>query len=121
MSLRKDPPCDLDGICPYESGEYCSCEYWCGADEPQDDPEAWWGEEDGFPPVVADYLDYYDPVPEECDSAECPEAEDDFWMQIHHPSGLRTVTDEAEILKAWEMAWEVVKRKREKRGQSATP
>lgn len=41
MSLRKDTPCDLDGICPYESGEYCSCEYWCGADEPQDDPEEW--------------------------------------------------------------------------------
>ncbi len=41
MSLRKDTPCDVDGICPYESGEYCSCEYWCGADEPQDDPEEW--------------------------------------------------------------------------------
>lgn len=41
MSLRKDTPCDLDGICPYESGEYCSCEYWCGADEPQDNPEDW--------------------------------------------------------------------------------
>lgn len=39
MSLRKDTPCDIDGICPYESGEYCSCEYWCGADEPQDYPE----------------------------------------------------------------------------------
>lgn len=41
MSLRKNTPCDLDGICPYESGEYCSCEYWCGADEPQDNPEDW--------------------------------------------------------------------------------
>ena len=41
MSLRKNTPCDLDGICPYESGEYCSCEYWCGADEPQDNPEVW--------------------------------------------------------------------------------
>ncbi len=40
MSLRKVTPCDLDGICPYESGEYCSCEYWCGADEPQDYPTA---------------------------------------------------------------------------------
>jgi hypothetical protein len=58
MSLRKDTPCDLDGICPYESGEYCSCEYWCGADEPQDDPYIW-----------------------DCDPADCPEAEDDFWIR----------------------------------------
>lgn len=41
MSLRRETPCDFDGVCPYESGEYCSCEYWCGADEPQDYPEAW--------------------------------------------------------------------------------
>ena len=44
MSIRKNCPCDLDGICPYEdmhSGYIGSCEYWCGADEPQDDPEEW--------------------------------------------------------------------------------
>lgn len=46
MSLRKNTPCDLDGICPYESGEYCSCEYWCGTDELQDDPEDWTNEEE---------------------------------------------------------------------------
>lgn len=40
MSLRRETPCDF-GPCPYESGEYCSCEYWCGAEEPQDYPEAW--------------------------------------------------------------------------------
>lgn len=40
MSLRRNCPCDLDGICPYEnmhSGYMNSCEYWCGADEPDDD------------------------------------------------------------------------------------
>jgi len=59
MSLRKDTPCDLDGICPYESGEYCSCEYWCGADEPQDTPEDWVDEPDvdecGYNPYLGCY------------------------------------------------------------------
>lgn len=44
MSLRRNCPCDLDGICPYEdmhSGYIGSCEYWCGSDEPEDDPEVW--------------------------------------------------------------------------------
>lgn len=36
MSLRQCTPCDFDGICPYESESEGSCEYWCGADEPQD-------------------------------------------------------------------------------------
>ena len=44
MALRNICPCDVDGICPYEdmhSGYFNSCEYWCGADEPQDDPTDW--------------------------------------------------------------------------------
>ena len=43
-SLRKNTPCDIEGICPYadmHSGYYNSCEYWCGADEPQDNPDDW--------------------------------------------------------------------------------
>lgn len=28
--LRKNTPCDLDGICPYDSQDNCTCEYWCG-------------------------------------------------------------------------------------------
>ncbi len=39
MSLRKITPCDFDGICPYNSESYGSCEYWCGAEEPDDTPE----------------------------------------------------------------------------------
>ena len=39
MSLRKCTPCDLDGICPYDAKYYTDCEYWCGADEPEDYPE----------------------------------------------------------------------------------
>ena len=38
MSLRRETPCDF-GPCPYDAEQYCSCEYWCGADEPQDYPE----------------------------------------------------------------------------------
>lgn len=47
MSLRNWTPCDepdLDGHhhCPYaDDGDYVNCEYWCGAEEPQDDPEIW--------------------------------------------------------------------------------
>lgn len=45
MSLRNWTPCDepdLEGRhhCPYaEDGDYVNCEYWCGADEPEDYPE----------------------------------------------------------------------------------
>lgn len=45
MSLRSWTPCDepdLDGRhhCPYaEEGDYVNCEYWCGAEEPEDYPE----------------------------------------------------------------------------------
>lgn len=47
MSLRNWTPCDepdLEGRhhCPYaDDGDYVNCEYWCGAEEPQDDPEIW--------------------------------------------------------------------------------
>ena len=41
MSLRQNTPCDCDGICPYEAESFGSCEYWCGADEPEDTPEIW--------------------------------------------------------------------------------
>ena len=58
MSLRKDTPCDLDGICPYENEGYCSCEYWCEEDKPQDDSYLW-----------------------NCDPADCHEAEDNFWIR----------------------------------------
>jgi len=40
MSLRRDTPCD-HGPCPYEAEYNYECEYWCGAEEPQDYPEAW--------------------------------------------------------------------------------
>ena len=45
MSLKKWTPCDepdLDGRhhCPYaDDGDYVNCEYWCGAEEPEDYPE----------------------------------------------------------------------------------
>lgn len=46
MSIRKETPCDF-GECPYSAEYGRDCEYWCGADEPQDDPEDW---EDEFEP-----------------------------------------------------------------------
>lgn len=61
MSLRNWTPCDepdVDGRhhCPYaDDGDYVNCEWYCGAEEPQDDPEIWeeeedddWDEEDDF-------------------------------------------------------------------------
>lgn len=41
MSIRKNCPCDIDGICPYEATYNCDCEYWCGADEPEDERRYW--------------------------------------------------------------------------------
>ena len=54
MSLRNWTPCDepdLEGRhhCPYaEDGDYVNCEYWCGADEPEDDPEIWEEEDEDY-------------------------------------------------------------------------
>ena len=48
MSLKQCTPCDCDGTCPYRVNdnvyvleEYTIrfCEYWCGADEPEDYPD----------------------------------------------------------------------------------
>lgn len=39
MSIRKCTPCDCDGICPYDAMYGHNCEYWCGADEPEDIPD----------------------------------------------------------------------------------
>lgn len=38
MSVRKNTPCDCDGICPYEAEYGYSCEYWCG-EEDEDYPD----------------------------------------------------------------------------------
>ena len=40
MSLRCKTPCDF-GPCPYDAEYSGTCEYWCGACEPQDVPETW--------------------------------------------------------------------------------
>lgn len=47
MSLKKETPCDW-GECPYNAEYSCNCEYWCGFDEPQDDPEIWEEEVDNY-------------------------------------------------------------------------
>jgi len=39
MSIKAVCPCDLDGICPYDAEYSSSCEYWCGAEEPEDYPD----------------------------------------------------------------------------------
>ena len=38
MSIKCNCPCDIDGICPYEAQYNRDCEYWCGAEEPEDYP-----------------------------------------------------------------------------------
>ena len=77
MSLRKQTPCDVyvdeEGFhhCPYaEDGDYVNCEYWCGAEEPEDYPEEYEEEEPpdyeeemeadldmGFDPYMGCYTD----------------------------------------------------------------
>ena len=38
MSLRLSTPCDC-GECPYayDKNDYVNCEYWCGAEEPEEE------------------------------------------------------------------------------------
>ena len=77
MSLRKQTPCDVyvdeKGFhhCPYaDDGDYVNCEYWCGAEEPEDYPEEYEEEEPpdyeeemeadldmGFDPYMGCYTD----------------------------------------------------------------
>lgn len=46
-SLRSITPCDEadwngEHHCPYmDASGWVDCEYWCGADEPEDDPKIW--------------------------------------------------------------------------------
>ena len=65
MSIRLYTPCDevdsIDGLhhCPYaEDGDYVNCEWYCGAEEPADDPEEWepdYDDEVGFDPYEGCY------------------------------------------------------------------
>ena len=59
MAIRKNTPCDCDGICPYNAEYGGDCEYWCGAEEPQDDPEIWddCDNDCGFDPYMGCYTD----------------------------------------------------------------
>jgi hypothetical protein len=37
MSLKRSTPCDTEGHCPYDASYNCDCEWYCGAEEPEDD------------------------------------------------------------------------------------
>lgn len=39
MSLKLITPCDSEGHCPYGAYSMDDCEWYCGAEEPEDDPE----------------------------------------------------------------------------------
>ena len=60
MNLMKVTPCDHSGVCPYNAETSGSCEYWCGASEPADDPEVWEDDCDyevGYDPYMGCYTD----------------------------------------------------------------
>ena len=72
MSIKKQTPCDFIGPdghyhCPYaEDGEYVNCEWYCGAEEPEDRPEVWEDDHEGdyfgdgdFSYFMATEDDYY--------------------------------------------------------------
>ena len=60
MSLRRETPCDY-GECPYSAEYGYTCEYWCGADEPEDFPEEDWEDdcdyEVGYDPYMGCFTD----------------------------------------------------------------
>ena len=39
--MIKVATCDCFGVCPYNANYSTDCSFWCGAEEPQDYPEAW--------------------------------------------------------------------------------
>ena len=55
MSIKKTCPCDVDFICPYNAEYNRDCEYWCGEDEPIDEPA--YDEDCGFDPYMGCYTD----------------------------------------------------------------
>lgn len=80
MSLRKQTPCDVyvdeEGFhhCPYaEDGDYVNCEYWCGAEEPEDYPEE-------YEEYEEDESDYEEEMEEEdgWNKWECEPSRDDW-------------------------------------------
>jgi hypothetical protein len=79
MSLRNWTPCDepdLEGRhhCPYaEDGDYVNCEWYCGAEEPEDYPEE-------YEEYEEDELDYEEEMEEEdgWDKREYEPSRDDW-------------------------------------------
>lgn len=41
MTLRLNTPCDIDGFCPYGAQYSNDCEWYCGAEEPEDNYKTW--------------------------------------------------------------------------------
>ena len=65
MSLKKITPCDnYDHTCPYGAEYSRDCEYWCGAEEPEDYPS-----EEDFEEEVEEVFE--ENVIEEVDNTFC--------------------------------------------------
>ena len=45
MTLKTETPCDF-GPCPYDAKYSRDCDWWCSAEEPEDDHD-FWKEEEG--------------------------------------------------------------------------
>lgn len=57
--MKRNCPCDIDGVCPYNAEYSRDCEYWCGQEEPEDYPEyeEYADLEMGFDPYMGCYSD----------------------------------------------------------------
>ena len=73
MSLRRETPCDFEPFtCPYNAEYSSTCEYYCGAEEPEDIPDIDEDEE-----YLIDCLDENAEPPEELDYPK------EFWEDIY--------------------------------------
>ena len=55
MCIKRETPCDF-GECPYNAEYSRDCEYWCGAEEPEEDYD--FDDDDievGFNPYMGEY------------------------------------------------------------------
>ena len=55
--LRKNCPCDIDGICPYDAEYISTCEYYCSEEEPSDDHPDDCDYETGYDPYLGCFTD----------------------------------------------------------------
>lgn len=91
MSLKSFTPCDTEGHCPYDASYNCDCEWYCGADEPEDDCDY----EVGYDPYCGCFTDDCQKGEKEMDKIvcavfdeTCPYCDEEGYCRMEEDEGL---------------------------------